>query len=77
MEYPMTAQDRDYFSENYTPQESKQNTRVDDKRTLMNLITELESDLRVLENKIEKIKSTIYNLWVTLYLYSQCFSVMS
>jgi hypothetical protein len=43
----------------------------------MNLITELESDLRVLENKIEKIKSTIYNLWVTLYLYSQCFSVMS
>jgi hypothetical protein len=62
MEYPMTAQDRDYYSEIYTERESKQDTRVEDKRTLMNLITELESDLRVLENKIEKIKSTIYNL---------------
>ncbi len=58
----MTAQDRDYYSEIYTERESKQDTRVEDKRTLMNLITELESDLRVLENKIEKIKSTIYNL---------------
>jgi hypothetical protein len=62
MEYPMTSQDRDYYSENYTPQESKQNTRVDDKRTLMNLITDLESNLRILEDKIEKIKSMIYNL---------------
>lgn len=62
MEYPMTAQDRDYYSENYITQESKQDTRVEDKRTLMNLITELESDLRTLENKIEKIKSMIYNL---------------
>lgn len=62
MEYPMTAQDRDYYSENYITEESKQDTRVEDKRTLMNLITELESDLRTLENKIEKIKSMIYNL---------------
>jgi hypothetical protein len=63
MEFPLTAQDRDYFHENSpSTNEYQTETVSEQKRNLMNLITELESDMRKLEDKVEKIKTIIYHL---------------
>jgi hypothetical protein len=63
MEFPLTTQDRDYFYENSpSTNEYQTETVSENKRNLMNLITELESDMRKLEDKVEKIKTIIYHL---------------
>lgn len=63
MEFPLTEQDRDYFYENAPPTNEYQTETVGvQKRNLINLIAELESDMRKFENKIEKIKTIVYHL---------------
>ena len=65
MEFPLTSQDRDYFYENSPSTNEHQTESVgEQKRNLINLIAELESDMRRLENKVDKIKTIIYHLWI-------------
>lgn len=63
MEFPLTAQDRDYFQENVSSNYEYQTETIKEKKLkLVGLITELEREMRQLENKIEEIKSIVYHL---------------
>ena len=63
MEFPLTAQDRDYFQENVSSNYDHQTETINQKKLkLVGLITELEREMRQLENKIEEIKSIVYHL---------------
>ena len=45
-------------------QSIKEETTKETKLKLVNLVTELEREMRMLENKIEEIKTIIYHLWI-------------
>lgn len=63
MEFPLTAQDRDYFQENVSSNNQHQIENVSDtKRNLIRIVSELEVEMRMIENKIEEIKAIIYHL---------------
>jgi len=42
----------------------REETVNETKLKLMGLITELDREMRILENKIEEIKTIIYHLWI-------------
>lgn len=63
MEFPLTAQDRDYFEKNISSNNNYQSETISDtKRNLIRIVSEMEVEMRMLENKIEEIKTIIYNL---------------
>ena len=65
MEFPLTAQEIDYFQENVSSNYDNQTETINQKKMkLTGLITELEREMRMLENKIEEIKTIIYHLWI-------------
>jgi len=63
MEFPLTAQDRDYFEKNISSNNNYQSETISDtKRNLIRIVSEMEVEMRMLENKIEEIKTIIYHL---------------
>jgi len=65
MEFPLTAQDRDYFEKNISSNNNYQSETISDtKRNLIRIVSEMEVEMRMLENKIEEIKTIIYHLWI-------------
>ena len=42
----------------------REETVKENKLKLVGLVTELEREMRMLENKIEEIKTIIYHLWI-------------
>ena len=65
MDFPFTAQDRDYFEQNASSTITRQTETINDtKRNLIRIVSEMEVELRTLENKIEEIKTIIYHLWI-------------